>query len=388
MNVVYLSPHFPPNYYNFCVALRRHNVNVLGIGEDHYHNLKPELKGALTEYYHLYNMEDHDQVLRAVAFFTHKYGKIDRVESLNEHWIELEAYLRENFNVFGKKIAETEQIKRKSLMKKKFMDAGVDVVPGAVVRTIDEAREFIHGVGYPVIAKPDKGVGAAATYKLQDEDMLERFFAQKPPIDYFMETFVTGEIVTFDGLADRDGNILFHTSLKYSRNIMEVVNEDDHVYYYTLRELPENLVRAGEASVRAFEVREKFFHFEFFRTPDDRIVGLELNLRPPGGLTTDMMNFANDFDVYREWANVVVHNRFEAHWSKRYHCMYIGRKNNIRYRHRHDEILHRYYHQLVLVTEMPPIFRNAMGDFAYIARSPSLEELLEMAQFVHARAEY
>jgi len=33
MNFVYLSPHFPPNYYFFCVHLRRLGANVLGLAD-------------------------------------------------------------------------------------------------------------------------------------------------------------------------------------------------------------------------------------------------------------------------------------------------------------------------------------------------------------------
>jgi hypothetical protein len=30
MNFVFLSPHFPPNYYRFAVALKNHAITVLG----------------------------------------------------------------------------------------------------------------------------------------------------------------------------------------------------------------------------------------------------------------------------------------------------------------------------------------------------------------------
>ena len=34
MNYVYLSPHFPPNYYLFCVHLSRLGVQVLGLKDE------------------------------------------------------------------------------------------------------------------------------------------------------------------------------------------------------------------------------------------------------------------------------------------------------------------------------------------------------------------
>src|SRR5919201_349486 len=104
MNVVFISPHFPPNYYLFCVQLRAFGSTVLGLADEPYDNLRPELREALTEYYRVDNLENADQCLRALGYFTHRHGKIDRVASHNEHWLELEAYLRENFNIFGKNV--------------------------------------------------------------------------------------------------------------------------------------------------------------------------------------------------------------------------------------------------------------------------------------------
>ena len=85
MNIVYLSPHFPTNFYNFCVSLKKFGVNVLGLADEPYENLKPELKNSLAEYYKVSDIHNYDELLRACGYFTHKYGKIDRIESLNEY---------------------------------------------------------------------------------------------------------------------------------------------------------------------------------------------------------------------------------------------------------------------------------------------------------------
>jgi len=91
MNFVFISPHFPENYWNFCDRLRANGVNVLGIGDAPYETLPALLKSALTEYYRVDNMENYDEMLRAMGFFTFKYGKIDWVESNNEYWLEQDA---------------------------------------------------------------------------------------------------------------------------------------------------------------------------------------------------------------------------------------------------------------------------------------------------------
>jgi biotin carboxylase len=386
VNVIFLSPHFPPNYHLFCLHLRRLGHNVLGIGDAAYEHLPRNVQEALADYYRVDTLEDRAAVLRAAAYLAGRHGAVERVASHNEHWLELEAVIREHLGVPGRNVAQTAQVRCKSLMKSGFAEAGVDVARGRVVQTVDDARALLRETGYPVIAKPDRGVGASATWKLHDENELVQFFERKPPIDYFMEAFVEGRIVTFDGLADRDGRVVFSMSLVYSRNIMEVVAEDDHVYYYTLRELPADLICAGEASVAAFGLREQFFHFEFFRTPAGRLVGLEINARPPGWPTTDMFNYANDADAYREWANVLSGRRSDYEWKRKYHCAYIGRKDRFGYRHRHDEIMARFGRHVVGAIQLPEVFSRAMGNRAYLARSPVLADLLSLAEYVQETA--
>ncbi|HWQ12290.1 MAG TPA: carboxylate--amine ligase [Roseiflexaceae bacterium] len=384
MNIVFLSPNFPPNYEHFCVHLRALGAQVLGVAEQPYDTLSPTLRAALSEYYLVSDLHHYDEVLRALGYFTHRYGRIDRVESLNEHWLETEARLRTDFNVEGFKLAELPGIKRKSEMKRLFAKAGVEVARGAIVRTPAQARAFVAEVGLPVVAKPDVGVGAAKTYKITSEQELEEFL-EKPLVGYLLEEWVQGVIQTFDGLTDRAGNPVFYTSMQYSSGVMEVVNNDDDVYYYTQRDIPPDIERAGRAIIGAFGVRERFFHFEFFRTPEGRLVALEVNMRPPGGLSLDMFNFANDIDLYYEWANVLVHGRFGSSFDWPYHACYVSRKHSKRYVHSHEQVLERYGRQIVLQQPMASVFRRAMGDHGYIVRSPDLEEVLEIARFIQEK---
>jgi len=388
MNFIYLSPHFPPNYYQFCYHLHILGVNVLGLADEPYDLLKPELKASLTEYFRVNDMHLYDDLLRALGFFTHRYGKIDRIDSHNEYWLETEARLRTDFNIPGLTLAEINRVKRKSLMKQAFVKAGIPVARGKVVQTIKDARRLINDTGYPVVAKPDIGVGAAKTYKIYNEAQLEQFFEQKPQVDYIMEEFISGVICTFDGLTDREGNPVFYTSHQYSQGIMETVNDDTDIYYYSLRDIPPDLEDAGRRTLKAFNVRERFFHFEFFRNIDDQIVALEVNIRPPGGMTTDMFNFANDIDIYKEWANIVVHNNFTSEYSRKYHCCYVGRKFNRRYFHSHEEILANLGDQIVYHERISGIFSAALGDYGYLLRSPDLGEIYSMAEYIQKKAEY
>ncbi len=383
MNFVYLSPHFPPNYYLFCVHLRRLGANVLGLADAPYDSLRPELKSALCEYYRVDDMHDYDRLLRACGHFTHMHGKIDRIDSHNEYWLETEARLRTDFNIFGLRSEDIDRVKSKSRMKEVFRSAGVAVARGAFARSLEDGKRFVREAGYPVVAKPDVGVGAIATYKISCEAELERFFSRKPPADYILEEFIDGRILSFDGFADRDGRPVFYTAHSYSQGVMEAVNNDDHIYYYSFRDIPPDLEEAGRKVLAAFGVRERFFHFEFFRTNrEGRIVALEVNLRPPGGLTTDMFNYANDIDIYSLWAGAVVRNEFASEIKRPYHCAYIGRKRGKSYVRDHGEILSALGGCIVHHEEINSIFRAAIGDYGYLARSANLEEIMAAARFI------
>ncbi|PKO05405.1 MAG: hypothetical protein CVU41_12285 [Chloroflexi bacterium HGW-Chloroflexi-3] len=204
MNYVYLSPHFPTNYYPFVIKLREAGANVLGIGDTPFDQLSDPLRHHLTEYYRVSDMHHYDEMLRAAGYFTHHYGKIDRFESHDEYWLETEARIRTDFNITGPKTAEIAWVKQKSLMKKIYQQAGIPVARGKIIRDLEEAQHFIAEVGTPVVAKPDKGVGAAATYKIHNENELQYFLASKPPADYLFEEFIQGQVVSFDGLAEQD----------------------------------------------------------------------------------------------------------------------------------------------------------------------------------------
>lgn len=386
MNVVFLSPHFPPNFWPFCLRLREAGHTVLGLADAEYDQLRPELKNALSEYYRVGDLHNYDELVRALGYYTHRYGKLGRLESMNEYWLETEAMLREDFNIFGLRPEDMSHVKRKSVMKQYFQLAGLRVARGKVCRTAVEVQDFVDEVGYPVVAKPDTGVGAAKTYKINNDTELMDYIATMPPVEYIVEEFVPGRIITYDGLTDIRGKVVFDSSMEYSKGVMDVVNEDTDIYYYTVREIPEDLREAGRKVVKAFNVLERFFHFEFFRLEDGSLVALEVNMRPPGGLSVDMFNYANDIDIFKEWVNVLTHGAIGEIAKRPYFCTYVGRKDHIRYKRSHEEVVSQFGPLIAKHEPISGIFAGAIGNYGYILRHPDLDTMLEAAQAIQERA--
>ena len=105
-------------------------------------------------------------------------------------------------------------------------------------------------------------------------------------------------------------------------------------------------------------------------------------MRPPGGPIVDMFNYAHDVDLYWEWANVVVNNRFSEPYSRKYHVCYVGQKHNRTYVHSDEAIMAAFGHCIIHRMAMPSVFRLAMGDYAYLVRTPDLAEMLAAAEFI------
>ncbi len=397
MNFVYISPQFPRTYWNFCDRLKRKGVNILGIGDTPYEALPSETQQALNEYYYVHDMENYDEMLRAVAFFTFKYGKIDWLESNNEYWMAMDAKLREDFHITsGYMGKEVRFIQHKSNMKKYYQEVGVKVARWHLVTTLEKGKEFVKTVGYPLIIKPDVGVGASETYKIENEAQLCEFYEQPHNVSYIMEEFVPGYICSFDGVANSQKEILFYTSHIFPTPIMDIVKNQDHLVYYSQRELPQDLLDTGKRVVASFPCERRFFHFEFFRMLEDKpglgkagdLIGLEVNMRPPGGYTPDMMNFANDWDVYRIWADMVCQDKSDVDTTQRlYICVFASRRDSHTYRHTHQEILNIYRDFIVMEERMPEVLSDAMGNQMYTARFKTMEEVKAFVNFVLEEAE-
>ncbi len=398
MNFVFISPQFPASYWNFCDRLKQRGANVLGIGDTPYDALSDNVKNSLTEYYLVDSMEDYDQMVRALGYFTHHYGKIVWLESNNEYWLEQDARLREDFHITtGMMPAQVANVRRKSSMKAFYERAGVPVARYHMVDTLENGLGFANYVGYPVFVKPDGGMGAEDSFKLKNEDDMKWFYSNKEDgVAYIMEEFISGDIWSYDGISDSNGEIIFESCVSWPRSIAEIVNNNDHLAYYTANMLPDDLREKGRATIKAFDVRSRFFHLEFFRLLEGKeglgqkgdIVALEVNMRPAGGWTPDMYNYANSVDVYSIWADMVLYDKTYVDLDQpKYFAVFASRRHAKSYVHTADEIREKYADQIVLDEEIPAGIAGAMGDHMWTAKLETEEEMKAFIDFVQKLSE-
>ena len=388
-NFVFISPNFPMTYWRFCRELRNNGMRVLGIGDSPYNDLVKELKESLDEYYKVSSLENYDDVFKAVAFFTFKYGKIDWLESNNEYWLMRDAQLRTEFNITtGPKIDDMAKIKFKSAMKEYYAKAGLPTARYHLVDGLDDALEFAGYVGYPEVVKPDNGVGANNTYKLMSDDDVRWFINTKDDQVYIMEEFVNGHIQTYDAIIDSQGNPLFESGNVTPLSLMDIVNEGGDSVYYLVKDLPDRIRDAGLRTVKSFGVKSRFIHLEFFILNEDQeglgkkgdILGLEVNMRPAGGYTPEMYNYSQETDVYKIWADMVAFDTNTKPIGSHHYCAFYGRRDGKTYKMDDYEITMKYGHCLKMTGRIPEALSGAMANQMYVCNFDTEEE---MSEFYH-----
>ncbi|MCK9225701.1 MAG: carboxylate--amine ligase [Candidatus Muirbacterium halophilum] len=375
--LIYISPHYPHNFANFVIQAKQVGITVLGITDCDYNNLSPEVKHCLSGHYKVNSFHNTWEVFDAVKYFLSIHGNVDFVESNLESWLDLEAIIRVEFKIPGLTKKDLNKYIKKSEMKKVFDKNSISIVDGELVKDYKHALNFAKKHKFPVIIKPDRGVGAFDTYKILNADELCSFFKRREilPDFFFIEPFIEGNIETFDGICDFDGKIVYCSSLQYT-GTLEMKNGKKS--YILLKDIPKDLIEAGKKAVKGFDVRGKFFHIEFFRTKDNVLYGLEINLRPPGGFTTDMINFAGDIDIYREWANIIQYNKFFNTSERKYNMGFCAREDWITYKVSNHDLFAKYGENIIFSDRIPEAFAPLMGNQAYLIRAENLDDIYKI----------
>ncbi len=382
MNLLYISPDFPPNFKTFILRLAEAGVKVWGIGEADFFSMPADLRSCL-QWYKQTKLSNWDAVVSSLESMKMqredlKTEGFSLVESHNEHWLRLESKINEFYDLEGIRPKEITFWKKKSAMKRRMQENGIPVARGEVVTSYSHALSLISQYGYPVILKPDEGVGAQSTYNIHNEKELSARWHSLSG-SFLLEEFVSAPIVSYDGLTDRTGQIVFENSLVYSQGVLDCVQGDDPSFFVT-REIPLALKELGKCLVSLFQIKRKFFHLEFFQLPN-AYIPLEINVRPPGGPILDMMNYSVDADLYKAYSDVALGRHVSLPQEKKYYCGYVGRRDRT-YLYSHEQIIHNYKENLLQNEENPLLFQQAMGRYKYIFRTPDFKKLQEIMKHI------
>ncbi len=330
MRVVFLSPHFPLEMPEFTRGLAEVGAEVYGLGSTPVEAISAETRRYLSGYIQVPNVQDPISTLQHAKAQLLKI-KPDRIEALWEVAVITAAHLRAALGVPGQSPEDALAFRDKALMKERLERAGLRVPRNARVRNAKEARAAAERIGFPLIIKPIDGAGTRDTFRCDDAQEFEQALAKVTHLpEASVEEYIDGQEFTYDTVSI-DGKPVFDSVAQYHPRPLEsrtqewispgqMVLRDPHAAGI------DDAITFGRAVLRAMNMGTGFTHMEWFRKPNGEIVFGEIAARAPGGRLVDQMNYANDFNIYREWARVVCWRKFEAVAQRRYHVACVFKR--------------------------------------------------------------
>lgn len=392
MNVLFLSPGFPTEMSDFVRGLAEVGARVIGLGDQPEHAVPEKARKALSAYYQV-SFSDPATVLATTSAIAERV-RVDRVESLWEPLMILAAKIREQIGLPGMTEIETVPFRDKEAMKQLLDAAGIRTPHHYRARSAADVWSALERVGYPAIIKPIAGAGSADTYRVNSPEQAETVIpALRHVEDVSVEEFVDAEEFTFDTICS-GGEVLFYNICWYRpRPLLGKQNEWVSQQTVALRNPDASHLAAGKEMgfkvLSAMNFRDGFTHMEWYLKEDGEAVFGEIGARPPGGRTVDAMNFASDIDLFRGWAEAMVHSRISGQIERKYNCATtfkraIGQGRIQRYEGL-DRLLAE-FGQYVAALELNPIGsprrnwkQQLIGDGMVVIRHPDLQSCVEIA---------
>ncbi|MCB9638536.1 MAG: ATP-grasp domain-containing protein [Myxococcales bacterium] len=330
MQVLFLSPAYPPEMIEYTRGLAEVGAKVLGVGDTPAHALPERVKPYLSDYLQVPSiMNEGDLVARVKQWLGHR--KVDRVEAQWEILVLAAARLREVLGVSGMSYDTVLGFRDKQLMKERVAKAGLRVPYAFRARTEKDVRDAAHTIGFPVILKPIAGAGSADTYRIQNNEELERILpALRHVPEVSVEEFVDGEEFTFDTICI-DGEPVYMNVAQYlPRPLIARTNEWISPVIVTVSDLNQPKIRKGielgKGVLKALGMGTGFTHMEWYLKSNGEVVFGEIGCRPGGAHLVDQMNYTNDIDLFREWARVVCWRHFAASQRRVYNTAIIFKR--------------------------------------------------------------
>ena len=324
MNVVFVEPFFPANQRHFPRALAEAGATVIGIGEYPGDALDDQLKGWLHHYERVPSVTDVEAMTRAVRWVQDKLW-VDRLEATIEAHTLPAAQVREACTIPGTSVRTAWLCRDKPSMKQVLRDVGVPTAASAAVGSAAEARAFAEQVGFPLILKPRSGAGALDTMRADDATSLEHalgVFGGQGAESIAVEEFVEGHEGFYDTITV-GGRVVADFASHYFPNVLEAMRtrwiSPEFISTNRIDRAPEygEVREMGRRVVAALGIGTSATHMEWFFGPKG-LKFSEIGCRPPGVGAWDLYSAGNDMDVYRAWANAIVHDDTGAAPSRRY----------------------------------------------------------------------
>jgi len=312
VNILFLSPAWPPEMPNYVRRLRDVGATVWGVGDTPKAALPPGARAGLSAYLQVPSMLGDDALLDRIAAWLPQ--RPDRVEALWEPVMGPAAELRARWGLPGLGPDAVAGFRDKPLMKARIEAAGLPTPPSVRARTRADVWAAAERVGFPLILKPVAGAGSADTHRVASPEALRQVLPRLAHVEEVaVEAFVQAPEYTYETLSI-DGRPVLRSVCRYWPNTLEARQQEwISPIIHTYRSPPPDTlpgVELGDAVLGALGMGTGISHMEWFLAPEGPQFG-EVAARPPGANMVDLMNYAGDIDLFLEWARAIVHGRCE-----------------------------------------------------------------------------
>jgi Carbamoyl-phosphate synthase L chain, ATP binding domain len=324
MHVVFIEPRFPANQRHFVRALHAVGATVTAIGEGSKDSLSGELRHQLSHYEQVNSVVNDDAVL-AAARFIHSKKRIDRLEAVVEAHIMTAARVRETLGIPGISTRSAWLCRDKPSMKELLRKGGVSCAQSTAASSIEEIIAFAQEVGFPLILKPRDGAGASGTARLDNAGQIDaaaRSLGVHQGRSVAVEEFIEGHEGFYDTISI-GGRVVHDFATHYYPNVLDAMRtrwiSPQFITTNRIDTAPgyQEVRAMGQKVISLLGLTTTATHMEWFSGPKG-LKFSEIGCRPPGVRAWDLYNVANDVDLYREWANAVVHGRPGAQLTRRF----------------------------------------------------------------------
>ena len=317
MHVLFVEPSFPRNQREFVRALVEAGAKVTGIGEAPPRALSDEMRGWLSGYEQVSSVTNTGALLEAVERVQER-EPVDLLEATVEAHIMAVAHVREACSISGTSTRTAYLCRDKPAMKDALREAGVATAQSTGTDDPEEARAFAEKIGYPLILKPRDGAGATGTYRVEDDEELEAALDTchvGQGASVAIEEFIEGHEGFWDTLAV-EGNVVHEFVSHYYPGVLDAMR----TRWISPQIVTTNQVQAdsykevrsmGRTVIDTLGIGTSSTHMEWFFGPKG-LKFSEIGCRPPGVLVWDLYGAANGLDLYREWAQLLVHGETES----------------------------------------------------------------------------
>lgn len=394
MNVLMISPGYPPEMPYFTRGLAAAGASVIGVGDQLSSEVPAMARDALARYIPVGSLAAGDAVAATIRELARQV-RIDRVECLWEPYMILAARLREELDLPGLTVAQTVPYRNKERMKQLLDAASLPTPQHYSAETVAGVWAAAERLGFPLIIKPIAGAGSVDTYRADSAAELDAVLPMLRHVPQVsVEEFIEAEEFTYDTIC-ANGRILFENICWYlPRPLLTKMHEWISPTTVALRDLDAPNLQGGRALgaavLKVLGFRDGFTHMEWYRKSDGEVVFGEIAARPPGARTVDIMNYATDADLFSGWAEAVTHGRISQPIERCYNAAIIfkrarGAGRITRYEGL-DRLLVAYGEHVVALDLLPAGARRrdwravTISDGMVIVRHRELPKTLEMAE--------